>query len=90
MSDEILLTQLRRMLAEPFPDLAAASAAIGADPGRLAQALIAEASASDDVASVATAGEYLEARLAALAAAIPPEARAAVREAVASALARWA
>ena len=86
MSDEIRLTQLRRMLAEPFADLAAAAAAIAADPERLARALVAEAAASDDVSSVESARAYIEARLADTA---PGEAREAVREAVEAALAGW-
>ena len=60
---EIRLTQLRRMLAEPFADLGEASAAIARDPSRLAQALVAEAAASDDVSSVESARAYIEARL---------------------------
>ncbi len=90
MSDEIRLTQLRRMLAEPFADLAAAAAAIAADPERLARALVAEAAASDDVSSVESARAYIEARLADLAETAPGEAREAVREAVEAALAGWA
>ena len=89
-ADEIRLTQLRRMLAEPFAGLAEASAAIARDPDRLAHALIAEAAASDDVSSVESARAYVEARLAALGDAVPPEAADAVRAAVEAALARWA
>ncbi|MXZ89510.1 MAG: hypothetical protein F4Z07_11815, partial [Dehalococcoidia bacterium] len=70
-SDDIRLTQLRRMLAEPFADLAAASAAIAADPWGLAQALVAEAAASDDVSSMESARSYIEARLEALGEAVP-------------------
>lgn len=89
-SDEIRLTQLRRMLAEPFADLGEASAAIARDPDRLARALVAEAAASDDVSSVESARAYVEARLAALGDAVPPGAVEAVRGAVEASLARWA
>ncbi len=89
-TDEIRLTQLRRMLAEPFADLAAATAAIAGDPARLAQALVAEAAASDDVSSVESARAYIEARLDALGEAVPGEAAEAVGGAVEAALAGWA
>ncbi len=89
-SDEIRLTQLRRMLAEPFADLAGASAAIARDPARLARALVAEAAASDDVSSVESARAYVEARLADLGEAVPAEAADAVRAAAEASLARWA
>ncbi len=89
-SDEIRLTQLRRMLAEPFADLRAASAAIAADPWGLAQALVAEAAASDDVSSMESARAYIEARLEALGEAVPREAAEAVNGAVEEALAGWA
>ena len=89
-TDEIRLTQLRRMLAEPFADLGAASAAIAGDPARLAQALVAEAAASDDVSSVESARAYIEARLDALGEAVPGEAAEGVRGAVEAALAGWA
>ena len=90
MSDEIRLTQLRRMLAEPFADLGEASTAIAGDPSRLAQALVAEAAASDDVSSVESAREYIEARLTDLGEAVPAGAAEAVRGAVEAALAGWA
>lgn len=89
MSDEIRLTQLRRMLAEPFADLGEAAAAIAADPGRLARALVAEAAASDDVSSVESARGYIEARLGDLGETVPGEAGEAVRGAVEAALAGW-
>ena len=89
-ADEIRLTQLRRMLAEPFIDLGEASAAIARDPSRLAQALVAEAAASDDVSSVESARAYIEARLADLGDTVPTEARGGVRTAVEAALAGWA
>ena len=89
-TDEIRLTQLRRMLAEPFADLGAASAAIAADPWGLARALVAEAAASDDVSSVESAREYIEARLDALGEAVPVAAAEAVNGAVEEALAGWA
>ena len=89
-TDEIRLTQLRRMLAEPFADLAAATAAIAGDPARLAQALVAEAAASDDVSSVESARAYIEARLDALGETVPGEAAEGVRGAVEAALAGWA
>ena len=89
-SDEIRLTQLRRMLAEPFPGLAEASAAIARDPSRLAQALVAEAAASDDVSSVESARAYVEARLADLGEAVPPAAATPVRAAAEASLAQWA
>ena len=88
--DEIRLTQLRRMLAEPFADLGGASAAIAHDPARLAQALVAEAAASDDVSSVESARAYIEARLADLGDTVPEGAGEAVREAVEAVLAAWA
>ena len=87
--DEIRLTQLRRMLGEPFADLGAAGVAIVHDPARFAQALVAEAAASDDVASVESARAYIEARLAGFAGTVPPEAAGKVRAAVESALAAW-
>ena len=88
---EIRLTQLRRMLAEPFADLGEAAAAIARDPSRLAQALVAEAAASDDVSSVESARAYIEARLSDLAEAVPAAGSGeAVREAVEAALAGWA
>ena len=90
MSDEIRLTQLRRMLAEPFADLGEASTAIAGDPSRLAQALVAEAAASDDVSSVESAREYIEARLTDLGEAVPAGAAESVRGAVEAALAGWA
>ncbi|MCY4392318.1 MAG: hypothetical protein OXE43_09725 [Chloroflexi bacterium] len=90
MSDEIRLTQLRRMLAEPFADLGEASAAIAGDPVRLARALVAEAAASDDVSSVESAREYIEARLTDLGEAVPAGVAEAVRGAVEAALAGWA
>ena len=88
--DEIRLTQLRRMLAEPFADLGEASAAIARDPSRLAQALVAEAAASDDVSSVESARAYIEARLAGFGDTVPAEAADAVRGAVEAALEGWA
>ena len=88
--DEIRLTQLRRMLAEPFAHLEEAAAAIAADPAHLAQALVAEAAASDDVSSVESARAYIEARLEALGDAVPAAAAGAVNEAVEAALAGWA
>ena len=90
MSDEIRLTQLRRMLATPFADLGEASAAIAGDPVRLGQALVAEAAASDDVSSVESARAYIEARLTDLGEAVPAGAGDAVRGAVEAALAGWA
>ena len=89
-TDEIRLTQLRRMLAEPFADLGEASAAITRDPSRLAQALVAEAAASDDVSSVESARAYIEARLSDLADTVPAEAAEGVRAATEAALAGWA
>ena len=89
-SDEIRLTQLRRMLAEPFDGLAEASAAIASDPSRLARALVAEAAASDDVSSVESARAYVEARLADLGEAVPPAVAAPVRAAAEASLAQWA
>ena len=89
-ADEIRLTQLRRMLAEAFADLGEASAAIARDPSRLAQALVAEAAASDDVSSVESARAYIEARLADLGETVPAEAADRVRAAVEAALAGWA
>ena len=88
--DEIRLTQLRRMLAEPFADLGEACAAIARDPSRLAQALVAEAAASDDVSSVESARAYIEARLAGFGDTVPMEATAGVRAVVEAALAGWA
>ena len=88
--DEIRLTQLRRMLAEPFADLGEACAAIARDPSRLAQALVAEAAASDDVSSVESARAYIEARLSDLGETVPEGAGEAVREAVEAALEGWA
>ncbi len=88
--DDIRLTQLRRMLGEPFADLGAASAAIARDPKRLAEALVREAAASDDVSSVESAQGYLEARLASLGEVAPAEALAEVRAAIGEALAAWA
>ena len=89
-TDEIRLTQLRRMLAEPFADLGAASAAITHNPSRLAQALVAEAAASDDVSSVESARAYIEARLSDLGETVPEGAGEAVRGAVEAGLAGWA
>ena len=88
--DAIRLTQLRRMLGEPFADLAAAGEAVARDPQRLARALVAEAAASDDVASVEAARAYVDARLADLADALPPGAPERVRVAAHAALAAWA
>ncbi len=90
VGDEIRLTQLRRMLGEPFAGLDEASAAIARDPARLARALVAEAAASDDVASIESASAYIEARLAGFANTVPPAAAGKVRTAVESALAAWA
>ena len=87
---EIRLTQLRRMLAEPFADLGEAAAAITHNPSRLAQALVAEAAASDDVSSVESARAYIEARLSDLGDTVPEGAGEAVREAVEAVLAGWA
>ena len=89
-ADEIRLTQLRRMLAEPFADLGEASAAIARDPSRLAQALVAEAAASDDVSSVESARAYIEARLSDLGEVVPAGAAGDVRGAIDAGLAGWA
>lgn len=89
-TDEIRLTQLRRMLQEPFADLGEASEAIASDPWGLAQALVAEAAASDDVSSMESARAYIEARLEALGEAVPVAAVEAVNGAVEEALAGWA
>lgn len=89
-SDEIRLTQLRRMLAEPFADLGEAATVIARHPERLAHALVAEAAASDDVSSVESARAYIEERLAALGDTVPAGAADAVRGAVAGALEGWA
>ena len=88
--DEIRLTQLRRMLGEPFADLGEATAAIARDPTRLAQALVTEAAASDDVSSVESARAYIEARLSDLGDTVPAEAGDGVRGAVEAGLAGWA
>ena len=88
LDDEIRLTQLRRMLGEAFVDLDAARDAIGASPERLATALVAEAAASDDVASVEAARDYIEARLADLAI-VPVAAEGDLRAELAEALAAW-
>ena len=88
--DEIRLTQLRRMLGEPFADLGEATAAIARDPTRFAQALVTEAAASDDVSSVESARAYIEARLSDLGDTVPAEAGDAVRGAVEAGLAGWA
>ena len=89
LDDEIRLTQLRRMLGEAFGDLDAARDAVGASPERLAAALVAEAAASDDVASVEAARDYIEARLADLAI-VPVAADGDLRAGLAEALATWA
>ncbi len=88
LDDEIRLTQLRRMLSEAFVDLGAARDAIGASPERLAAALVAEAAASDDVASVEAARDYIEARLADLAI-VPDGATAGLRAHLEEALRAW-
>lgn len=88
--DAIRLTQLRRMLGEPFAGLAAAGEAVARDPERLARALVAEAAASDDVASVEAARAYVDTRLADLADALPPGTPERVRAAARAALAAWA
>ncbi len=88
--DAIRLTQLRRMLGEPFADLAAAGGAVERAPERLASALVAEAAASDDVASVEAARAYVDERLAVLAPSLPPGTAERVRAAAAAALAAWA
>lgn len=87
--DAIRLTQLRRMLGEPLADLAAAGEAVAREPERLARALVAEAAASDDVASVEAARAYVDARLVALADALPPGTPERVRAAADRALAAW-
>ena len=89
LDDEIRLTQLRRMLGEAFVDLEAVGAAIAAAPLRFAEALVAEAAASDDVASVAAAREYIEARLTDLAI-VPEGAEVELRAEIERALSAWA
>ncbi len=86
----IRLTQLRRMLGEPLADLAAAGEAVAREPERLARALVAEAAASDDVASVEAARAYVDERLAAFAPSLPPGTPERVRAAAHTALAAWA
>lgn len=89
MSNEIHLTQLRRMLSEPFSDLGAAGEAIAHDPVRFSQALLAEAATSDDVYSVESARVYIEARLADLGETVPTEAAKIIGKAIETALTEW-
>ena len=88
--DKIRLTQIRRMLSEPFADLAEAQDTIRREPQRLAAALVAEAAASDDVASLESAQAYIAARIIELGDLLPPTANASLAAAVSERLQTWA
>ncbi len=89
MSDEIHLTQLCRMLEEPFTDLSEAGQAIANDPIRFSRALLKEAATSDDVYSVESARLYIGARLADLGKTVPTETAKVINEAIDIALTEW-
>ena len=74
------LVQLGRILNLSLDSASAARVAVAARPEELADALVLEATASDDVISEDSALEYLESRLDYLADAVPDEAAARIRE----------
>lgn len=63
MLTDTRLRQLSRMYSRPLETLEDARLAIAAEPGVLASELFLEAAASDDVTSIESAREYMEARL---------------------------
>lgn len=63
MLTDTRLRQLSRMYSRPLETLDDARLAIAAEPGVLASELFLEAAASDDVTSIESAREYMEARL---------------------------
>lgn len=83
------LTQLSRIYDRPLGSEADARAAIGADPGVLANALFAEAADSDDVTSIESARDYFEGRLAFLADNVPGAAVASLRATFEERLRAW-
>ena len=83
------LVQLSRMLGVPLETPAKARAAVAASPMQLAEALVLEASASDDVTSPSSAADYLETRLTYLGDLVPPDAVPAIRDHFARATANW-
>lgn len=83
------LVQLSRIFETELPDDAAARAAVSARPEKLAEALLLEASASDDVTSAESATDYLATRLAYLAGLVDPAAEAAIRARFAELVTAW-
>ena len=73
------LVQLARILQTPLDSTAAARAAVSARAGEVAEALVFEAAASDDVTSTEAALDYLEARLVYLGDLVEPAAAAHIR-----------
>lgn len=63
MLTDTRLRQLSRMYSRPLETIDDARLAIAAEPGVLASELFLEAAASDDVTSIQSAREYMEARL---------------------------
>lgn len=83
------LTQLSRIYGQPLTSAGDARATVAAAPATLADALFAEAADSDDVTSVESALEYLDARLVFLASLVDNESMGAVREAFRQRLRAW-
>lgn len=83
------LTQLRRIYGQAFASEDEARAAITAAPGRLADALFAEAADSDDVTSTDAALGYLDGRLAFLGTLVPQAAVDAIRAQFRTRLRAW-
>lgn len=88
---DIRLLQLRRMLTlDAVPSgRAAAAAAIAANAGRFADAILHEAADSDDVTSPETALQYLDARLDFFAGLIDERTAGAIRAAFGSRVEAW-
>lgn len=90
-----LLRRLGLPPAAPLPiamteeQRAAACALAGERAEQIGRALLAEAMALDDIQDAAAARSYLDERLAALAALVPPDAGAAIRAEFGATAARW-
>lgn len=73
------LVQLARILQTPLESAAVARAAVSARAEDIAEALVLEAAASDDVTSAEAAMDYLETRLVYLGEFVEPAAAARIR-----------
>jgi len=83
------LIQLSRIYGRDIVSGEDARSAISASPAVLADALFAEAADSDDVTSLASALDYLEARLAFLGPLVEPPAASEIRDAFRMRLRAW-